>query len=167
MTAPQQSDGIETTPPPAVSSLRSRFEKLAADSSAPAPSTLKPSTPLTPAPAPLTPSPRPVHAPELESNNHYLHPASSSSDLRSLAKRPPPPPPLRPTSRAPSPALNRSPLLLPSSPARIESDLPPESTPVPSKAAALARRPPPPPPLSQDHSTQRPMGISSLVKQFG
>ena len=105
MTAPQQSDGIERAPALAINSLRSCFEKLAADSSARPTDSLKPSTSLahlTASPAPLSPRVRPLATAEQdrdvsESSSHYPHPASPSSNLRTLATRPPPPPPLRPS----------------------------------------------------------------------
>ena len=142
ITAPQQSDDIET-PLPAISSLRSRFEKLAADSSAPPPDLLKPSTSLAHLTASPAPRVRPLPAPEhdrdvFESGSRYLHATSSSSDLRTLAKRPPPPPPLRPSFKAaPSPAPNWSPLLCPVSPATTEPDTSDIAS-APPKPAALA-----------------------------
>ncbi|KAI1792520.1 hypothetical protein LXA43DRAFT_324471 [Ganoderma leucocontextum] len=178
MTPPPPSEGIEAVPPPAVSSLRSRFEKLAADSSPSSNASLKPSPApthsfLAPTPIPSSPRLRPTPTPEhdrdlFEQNTHFLHPSSSSSDLRTLGKRPPPPPPspLRPPSRTPSPAPIRSPLFRPVSPAIADPDVPPECLSVAAKAAALARRPPPPPP-SQDHLANRSSPLSSLIKQFG
>ena len=167
-------DGVETSPPPAVSSLRSRFEKLAADSSASA-ATLKPSSSqvhLSPNLAPPSPrlAPAPEHAHDREpsdSSVHSLRSSTSSSDLKSPAKRPPPPPPFRPPSRAASPANPRaSPLLRPLPDAQqpsIDLDPSPEPTSVAAKAALLSRRPPPPPPSQE----LRPSGVSSLIKQFG
>ena len=179
MTAPQSSDGIESAPPPAVSSLRSRFEKLAADSSVSSHPSLKPSPApahsfLAPASTPSSPQLRPSPIPEhdrdvSEQHPHFLHPSSSSSDVRIVGKRPPPPPPspLCPPSRTPSPAPARSPLLRPVSPAVTDLDVPQESLTAAAKVAALARRPPPPPPPSQDHAAHRTAPVSSLVKQFG
>ncbi|KAI0637568.1 hypothetical protein C8Q77DRAFT_375154 [Trametes polyzona] len=183
--AAQQSDdgGIESTPPPAVSSLRSRFEKLAADASpaSSSASSLKPSGSahhLTPVP----PSPRLRPHPPAEGEHDspvprspLLRPVSSASDLKAATKRPPPPPPVRPSSRAPSPANPRvSPLVHPVSDSTIpppEHELLSESistSSVSSRAASISRRPPPPPPLaSQDQSTPRTPAVSSLIKQFG
>nr|VWO96820.1 Heme/hemoglobin uptake outer membrane receptor PhuR [Ganoderma boninense] len=117
MTAPQASDGIETAPPPAVSSLRSRFEKLAADSSTSPNASLKPGPAhsfLAPASIPSSPRLKPTSVPSehdrdaSEQHPHFLHPSSSSSDLRTPGKRPPPPPP------SPlAPPLELRPLLLP------------------------------------------------------
>ncbi|RPD62171.1 hypothetical protein L227DRAFT_51701 [Lentinus tigrinus ALCF2SS1-6] len=174
MTVPDSSDGIETSASPAVSSLRSRFEKLAADSSTPSTSSLKPpGTPNTHLAVPLSPRlrPAPEHNREpSDSSIHSLRPVSSSSDLKASPKRPPPPPPLRPSSRAPSPANPRlSPLLRPvhdPSPSLFEYDATPEPSSVVDKAALLSRRPPPPPP-AHDHPAQRASGVSSLIKQFG
>ncbi|TFK80731.1 hypothetical protein K466DRAFT_368117 [Polyporus arcularius HHB13444] len=172
MTAPDPSDGIETAPPPAVSSLRSRFEKLAADSSPASSSSLKP-PPAGNTHLAVPPSPRLRTAHERESSDssiHSLHSASSSSDLKATAKRPPPPPPVRPSSRAPSPANPRgSPLLRPvadASPSLVDHDISAEPTSPALKPSLLARRPPPPPP-PHDHPAQRPPGVSSLIKQFG
>ena len=179
MAAPQSSEDIETAPPPAVSSLRSRFEKLATGSPASANASLKPSPApahsfLAPCSIPSSPRLRPTPTPEhdrdfSEQRAQFLHPSTSASDPRTVGKRPPPPPPssLRPPSRTPSPAPSRSPLLRPISPAVSDSDGPQDTPLTPSKVAALARRPPPPPPLSQDHSGHRAAPVSSLVKQFG
>ena len=175
MTAPDPSDGIETAAPPAVSSLRSRFEKLAADSSAASTSSLKPPASGSHSHLAVPPSPRLRPAPEHErdpsdSSIHSLRPATSFSDLKATAKRPPPPPPFRPPSRAPSPANPRvSPLLRPvpdPSPSLIDHNLPAEPVSVAAKAALLSRRPPPPPP-AHDLPGQRASGVSSLIKQFG
>ena len=183
MAAENTSDGIESAPSPAVSSLRSRFERLAADSTpaSPSPSSLKPSASLHHlGPVPPSPRLRPLLHPEGEHDTLYpeprspsLRPASSASDLKAAAKRPPPPPPVRPTSRAPSPANPRlSPLVRPVLDSTIS---PPENDPLsepPSastRPASAARRPPPPPPPapSQDHSVPRNPAVASLIKQFG
>ncbi|KAH9928823.1 uncharacterized protein B0H18DRAFT_998868 [Fomitopsis serialis] len=148
------SPDIESTPPPAVSSLRSRFEQLAAGSSA-APGHKRPLSShglLTPEPS----SPRPRAASgtdELRPDARLLRPTSSSSDLKTGTKRPPPPPPGR-SSRAPSPApLVSSPLLRPtlaaeppSSPLVHDATLPSSRSVSPNKTASLSRKPPPPPP---------------------
>ena len=175
MASEQPSDAIETTAPPAVSSLRSRFERLAADSSVPPSHSPKPSTSgthLSASPIPLSPrlvaSPAPDHGRiPSDSSVRSLNPSSSSSDLKAAAKRPPPPPPVL---RAPSPANpRRSPLLRPvpdHTPTASEHDLHadiPSGTPKPS---SLSRRPPPPPP-TQDSSAQRSSGVHDLIKQFG
>ncbi|KAI0640536.1 hypothetical protein C8Q79DRAFT_443107 [Trametes meyenii] len=177
MAAEQTSDGIESAPSPAVSSIRLRFEKLAADSSsAPTSNTLKP--PGSPRLAPVPPSPRMrPHAPAEGDHDlpvprsPALRPATSASDLKAGAKRPPPPPPGRPSSRAPSPANPRiSPLVRPVPDSGTATpDHEPLSEPISAsaKAASISRRPPPPPPPSQDHSAQRTPGVSSLIKQFG
>ncbi|KAI0751782.1 hypothetical protein C8Q80DRAFT_597945 [Daedaleopsis nitida] len=179
MSSADGSDNIETAPPPAVSSLRSKFERLAADSST-APSTLKPSSshltasPVPPSPrlsaSPIPPSPRlrPTFEHDREpsdSSIHSLRLASSSSDLKAPTKRPPPPPPQRPPSRAPSPAPPRSsPLLRPvfdTAQPNVDQDTSVDILAATPKAS-LARRPPPPPP--QEH---RSPGVPSLIKQFG
>jgi hypothetical protein len=106
---------IESTPPPAVSSLRSRFEQLAADSFS------RPQSALL-VPDPSSPRPRAVSGtqePRPQQHGH-LRSASSSSDLNTGIKRPPPPPPPPPrassrsslvSSAAPTPSA--SPLLRP------------------------------------------------------
>lgn len=111
---------IESTPPPAVRSLRSKFEHLAV--------AISPSPPrtylglLSPEPT-SPPRPRAVSgSQETRPQYGHLRSASSSSDLRTGSKRPPPPPPrgakpIRPSSPAPSlllrpvPIPNSSPLL--------------------------------------------------------
>ncbi|KAI0759752.1 hypothetical protein BD413DRAFT_270234 [Trametes elegans] len=181
MAAQQSADGIESAPSPAVSSLRSRFEKLAADSSVPPPaSSLKPpGTFQHPGHVPSSPRLLP-HGPadgdhvHPEPHSPLLHPVSFSSDLRTGAKRPPPPPPFRPPSRAPSPANPRvSPLVHPvrdTTPVPSDNETASESSSiaVKTRAASVSRRPPPPPPAAHEHSSPpRPAGVSSLIKQFG
>ncbi|KAI9059017.1 hypothetical protein FKP32DRAFT_1181093 [Trametes sanguinea] len=181
MAADPSSDGIESAPSPAVSSLRSRFEKLAADSSA-APTT--PSASLKPSGsvhhlAAVPPSPRlkpllhpdPDH-PSLEPRSPLLRPASSASDLKAATKRPPPPPPGRPSSRAPSPANVRvSPLVRPvpdsSSGSTPEHEPLSEPASVVAKPSSAIRRPPPPPPPGHDHPAAKNPAVSSIIKQFG
>ena len=173
MSSEHTTDGIETTASPAVSSLRSRFERLAADAS---PSLKPPSTPhLSASPLPLSPRLAPTHVLEharapSDISLNVLHPSSSSSDLRAAAaKRPPPPPP---PLRAPSPAnVGRSPLLRPvpdPAPSTLDHDLHAGSLPTTPKPPSLRRPPPPPPPSSiQEPAAQRLGGVSDLVKQFG
>ena len=105
---------IESTPPPAVSSLRSRFEQLAVDSLSRTQFGLLSVEPLSPRPRAIsgTQETRPQHG--------HLRSASSSSDLNTGAKRPPPPPPpprgsIKPgfSSASPSPSPSASPLLRP------------------------------------------------------
>src|SRR5882762_11670688 len=76
---------IETTPPPAVSSLRSRFEQLAVETS---PGHQPGLLAVDPRPRAIsgTQETRPQYA-------NHLRSTSSSSDLNTGAKRPPPPPP--------------------------------------------------------------------------
>ncbi|KZT67027.1 hypothetical protein DAEQUDRAFT_427886 [Daedalea quercina L-15889] len=182
MDPPQSnSPDIESTPPPAVSSLRSRFEQLAAGSNA----GQGPKRPLssygllTPQP----PSPRPRAASgsnELKPDARSLRSTSSSSDLKTGTKRPPPPPPGR-SSRAASPAPPMSsPLLRPtpvaepplSSPLIHETTLPNSRSVSPNKTASLSRKPPPPPPphfrepLVEVNPAAR-TSVSSLVTKFG
>lgn len=174
-----QSAHIESTPPPAVSSLRSRFEQLAADTAAAAVAKRPASTYglLTLEP----PSPRPRASSghnDPKPDPQSLRPASSSSDLKAGLKRPPPPPPAR-SSRAPSPAPNASPLLRPvapndppSSPLIHEATLPSNAPSVsPHKSGSLSRKPPPPPPPPIHHDSkpemQRSTDISSLINKFG
>lgn len=123
---------IDTGPPPAVKSLRSRFEQLALETSnKPSPSStfsqrqnngndlLTPagqssprqrSTSATFTSLPTDPGPQ---------SHHHLRNVSSSSDLQSGINRPPPPPPPSRTlkgsssSPIPSPSPSPSPLLRP------------------------------------------------------
>lgn len=109
---------IESTPPPAVSSLRSKFEHLAVVTP---PSLAR--THLGLSSDPTGPRPRAVSgSQETRPQYGHLRSASSSSDLRTDSKRPPPPPPraskpVRPSSPAlppllrPVPIPNPSPLL--------------------------------------------------------
>ena len=167
MSSEQPSDAIETAAPPAVSSLRSRFEKLAAESSP----SLKPSpsgSHLSPVPSSprLSASPAPDHGRiPSDASVRSLHSSSSTSDLKAGAKRPPPPPP---PLRAPSPANPRRSPLLRSVPDHTPSPSEPDlllDTPLTPKPASL-RRPPPPPP-TQDQPIQRSTGVSDIIKQFG
>ncbi|KAH9843546.1 uncharacterized protein C8Q71DRAFT_3565 [Rhodofomes roseus] len=174
------SPDIESTPPPAVSSLRSRFEQLAAGSSA-GPAPKRPiSTHGLLTPEPLSPRPRAASGSnELRPDARSLRPTSSSSDLKTGTKRPPPPPPGR-SSRAPSPApAVSSPLLRatlaadpPSSPLVHETTLPTSRPVSPNKSAPLSRKPPPPPPphFREPHSevtSAERLSVSSLVTKFG
>ncbi|OBZ71955.1 Synaptojanin-1 [Grifola frondosa] len=164
------------SPSPAVSSLRSRFEKLAADTSLA--STARPIGShglLTP--EPLSPRPRAMSSSVNDSypdsiSQQTLRAASSSSDLKAGYKRPPPPPPLR-TSRASSPATpGASPLLRPvPDPPSSQHDSTPivESNPV--KYAQLSRKPPPLPPHQEASAdlvmSSRSAGVASLISKFG
>ncbi|CCM00274.1 uncharacterized protein FIBRA_02304 [Fibroporia radiculosa] len=171
---------IESTPPPAVSSLRSRFEQLAADTASQL-TTKRPMSSyglLTAEPA----SPRPRASSGFNDPRpdiHILRPASSSSDLKTGVKRPPPPPPAR-SSRASSPAPPPlSPLLRPvpaSDPPSLllgsESTAPSSVRPVsPNKSGSLSRKPPPPPPCHETKVEQtaspRAADVSTLVNKYG
>ncbi|EMD31787.1 hypothetical protein CERSUDRAFT_127167 [Gelatoporia subvermispora B] len=168
------SPDVESTPPPAVSSLRSRFEKLAADETSHSigrqPSNhdlLSPDS---------NPRPRALSGgfdSRPESEVHTLRAASSSSDLKAAAKRPPPPPPpLRP-SRAASPAPPSVSPLLQAVPEIHPPPPVPDSTPgeqVQMKLNLLSRKPPPPPPSHTRPdvaSVERPSDIASLIDKFG
>jgi hypothetical protein len=108
---------VDTEPPPAVKSLRSKFEQLAQVTS-----------PNGNHGEYLSPvgrsSPRPRASSSTLDNSHpeiqHLRSSSSSSDLKVGAKRPPPPPPSR-GSKGPSP----SPILPPSSPLLRPVPIPP------------------------------------------
>lgn len=181
---PSQSNSpdIESTPPPAVSSLRSRFEQLAASNGSPAPGPKRPlSTHGLLTPEPLSPRPRAASGSnELRPDARTLRPTSSSSDLKTGTKRPPPPPPPGRSSRAASPAPPMSSPLLrpvlvaepPSSPLVHETTLPDSRSTSPSKSASLARKPPPPPPphareLHVEVTPAERTSVSSLVTKFG
>ncbi|KZT13236.1 uncharacterized protein LAESUDRAFT_36084 [Laetiporus sulphureus 93-53] len=179
MDASQVSPGIESTPAPAVSSLRSRFEQLAADTAATSVTSRPSSTYGYLSPDPSGSRPRANSAfIEAKQDLHALRPASSSSDLKSGTKRPPPPPPTR-HSGSSSPSPRPSPLLRPviipdpsPSPLVTESILVLDSRPSSSvNPTALARKPPPPPPLlehrSESTASQRSSAVSSLVSKFG
>ncbi|THH32183.1 hypothetical protein EUX98_g2010 [Antrodiella citrinella] len=121
---------IETTPPPAVSNLRNRFEQLAvqSNSSPPLKSPIVRHSLLPSSPRPRlldfsdsSPEPRPS-----------IRPVSSISDLQSALKLAP--------SRPEIPSAPSSPLLRPTVP-------PSHSTSDTARSAALSRKPPPPPPL--------------------
>lgn len=108
---------IDTEPPPAVRSLRSKFERLAQETS---PNGnhgefLAPGGLLSPRPRASSSTFSDSH-PEI----HHLRSSSSSSDLKAGIKRPPPPPPSR-GSKGPT----SSPLLPPSSPLLRPVPIPP------------------------------------------
>ncbi|KAI0922136.1 hypothetical protein AcW2_006915 [Taiwanofungus camphoratus] len=171
------SPDIESPPPPAVSSLRSRFEKLAADTAS-IPAKRPTSTYDLLSPEPPSPRPRALSSSsDFRPESQTLRPATSSSDLRTGARKPPPPPPAR-SSRAASPVPpTSSPLLraVPdpqSSPLIHEPSLPPEPRSVsPNKAALISRKPPPPPPFQRSKLEaaipQRAADVSLLVNKFG
>lgn len=177
------SPDIESTPPPAVSSLRSRFEQLAASSTSPASG---PKPPLSThglllTPELLSPRPRAASGPnDFRPDARALRPVSSSSDLKTVTKKPPPPPPPGRSSRAASPAPHMSSPLLrptlaaepPSSPIVHETTLPNLRSPSPNKSISLARKPPPPPPphsreLLVEVTPAERASVSSLVTRFG
>lgn len=166
---------IESTPAPAVSSLRSRFEKLAADSSKTA--TQRPVSSyglLTTDP----PSPRPrtrsgTYDPKPDT--HSLRAASSSSDLRTTKIPPSQLSPSAGSSRATSPAPP-----IPNFQTRPPSEHPSQE--VVSVASASTtplttpkKPPPPPPPPHPLHSYSDPSvhgnngtnGVASLINKFG
>ncbi|KAF5371467.1 hypothetical protein D9615_009590 [Tricholomella constricta] len=112
---------IDTERPPAVQSLRSRFEQLAVNLS-PKSHHRHSSGNTGDLLAPRTPgSPRPRASSNTQSDEpsgtHHLRSSSSSSDLKVGTKRPPPPPPPSRPSKgltgSPTPALSPSPLLRP------------------------------------------------------
>ncbi|KAF8075794.1 Endonuclease/exonuclease/phosphatase [Lyophyllum atratum] len=115
------SDNIDTERPPAVQSLRSKFEQLAANispkshqrhSSGNQGDFLTSSTPVSPRPRATSNT-----HPNDPSDAKNLRPSSSSSDLKVGTKRPPPPPPPARTPKtvasSPVPASLPSPLLRP------------------------------------------------------
>ena len=153
----QSTPDIETTPSPAVSSLRSRFEKLASESSADVPFKRPPSSLAThdtldaPSHHARTPSNASDHPPS------FLRPASSStSDMTAALRRPPPPPPSH-RSVSPSPSFTTSPLIRPV-PDSTSSSAIPEVNVVNERAQVVKptvqRKPPPPPPPSQRKSAE-------------
>jgi hypothetical protein len=136
MSAPH---GVESVPTPAVSSLRSRFEQLAVDSTIKLPSNGR----LTADP----PSPRPRAASGSSGvqpdnpRSETLRTSSSSSDLKG-SKRPPPPPPIRASP-------NATPLLRPthiSSSPSLSHIAAYGSTPNLLNMTPMKKPPPPPPP---------------------
>jgi hypothetical protein len=164
---------VEDRPTPAVSSLRSKFEKLAVESSST--TSLNKITMSHDLLSPDSGSPRP-RAMSISteqrppSSPRSLRSAASSSDLK---KKPPPPPPPARSSKgnSPAPSVTSSPLIRavpmssgPPSPTSIASPL--------SKAALLQRKPPLPPSspaaLSQDlPQTPGGSGVASLLNKFG
>jgi hypothetical protein len=150
MSSPPDSESI---PSPAVSSLRSRFEQLAVDTSI---TQLK--RPISSydflAPDSHVPRPRAAsgaygpHSADPNSSNQ-LRPSSSSSDLKGTKRPPPPPPGPRGSSKPPSPSA--SPLLHPShahhsSPTSLSSMVTLNSA--IKLSSSPTRKPPPPPPHS-------------------
>ena len=169
---------VEETPIPAVSSLRSKFEKLAIDSSPSASIHKTASSHDLLVPEPSSPRPRAMSNHDQSSASpvdpRALRTAASSSDLKSSAnaKRPPPPPPPRSRGSSPAASVRASPLVqaVADSPA---ASIPPvsiaPSDASPSKAALLARRPPPPPASVQhDPFDDHPVGgIAARISMFG
>ena len=108
---------IESAPTPSIKSLKSRFEQLAQENTAPV-SVVKPfAAPYSP--THLTPD-LPAHRtrasvggdePPPNLSARPLRQSTSSSDIKVTAKRAPPPPPSRGRKSVPSPAV--SPLLRP------------------------------------------------------
>lgn len=163
---------VEETHTPAVSSLRSKFEQLAVDTSKSAHRLSSASTQdialLAP---PDSGSPRPRASStsnEQKPSPKLLRAASSSSDLKVYERRPPPTPPQR-NSQVNTPA--GSPLLRPTA---LQG---PESSPISSpsllsldaKKALLARKPPPPPPNTPRIEPPEPVGgpsVSALRSKF-
>ena len=168
---------VEETPTPAVSSLRSKFEKLAVDSSPKITVHSFASSNDLLAPEPGSPRPRAMSNNDQRTgspiNTRALRPASSSSDLKqgTSGRKPPPPPP--PRSRGSSPAASTK-----ASPSLRPVPDPPSSTPVPAAsltpdpnanlAALLARKPPPPPHASEkDPFDDVPVGsVAARISQF-
>jgi hypothetical protein len=103
---------IDTDPPPAVKSLRSKFENLALDGMTARPPSVQNHL------DPNHPRSRAVSGADTAqaSDSQHLRSSSSSSDLKVSAKRPPPPPPPPPPprgSKAGPPSPLPSPLLRP------------------------------------------------------
>ncbi|KAH9483207.1 putative inositol polyphosphate 5-phosphatase C9G1.10c [Psilocybe cubensis] len=144
-----ESSDIDSESLQAVSSLKSKFEKLALDTTS---STYKQGELLA---VSTPPSPRPRAASGSHTNTPAeaisLRSSSSSSDLRSPLKRPPPPPPPSrnsklnvPTTTA-SPSTSISPLLRPVPLPPVSNSAGKESALAPSIASLKARLVPTPP----------------------
>ncbi|CAL1701914.1 unnamed protein product [Somion occarium] len=156
MSGPHPPD-VETTPSPAVSSLRSRFEKLATEAAVEAPFKRPPSSLSV-----HDSSDSSIHHARTASNasdhpppSQYLRPVSSSSDMKAGIRRPAPPPPSH-RAASPSPHPSSSPLIRPV-PDSIQPALLPEVNVVDERSLskpALQRKPPPPPPPLQRRSAE-------------
>ncbi|KDQ53055.1 hypothetical protein JAAARDRAFT_39767 [Jaapia argillacea MUCL 33604] len=147
MPSPPQSPLVDLVPHAAVSDLKSRFEKLAHETSSP-PRQAGGKSLLSPQPPPRSASDSDDQDAPGASNGSLLRSSSSSSDLKSGGKRPPPPPPpSRGGAKRATPSPSGSPLIRP-------VPMPPSSTSMPNvllsspgsgKSALLSRKPPPPP----------------------
>lgn len=154
----QSPPDIETSPSPAVSSLRSRFEKLASVSSGDVPYK-RPSSSLAVHDS-LDSSHRhgrtPSNASDHPPTTPFLHPTTSSSDMSTSLRRPPPPPPSN-RSVSPAPSITSSPLIRPI-PDDVQPPAIPEVNVVNERSQivkpVLQRKPPPPPPPSQRKSAE-------------
>ncbi|EKM58956.1 uncharacterized protein PHACADRAFT_249089 [Phanerochaete carnosa HHB-10118-sp] len=159
---------VEETPAPAVSSLRSKFEKLAVESSSTTSlNRLSMSQDLL-TPDSGSPRPRAMSIPDERppSSPHSLRSASSSSDLKK--KQPPPPPPRSSKGSSPAPSATSSPHVYPV-PMRSEPPSPTHTAP-PNRVALLHRKPPPPPspaPSRDLSPASKESGIASLISKFG
>lgn len=168
---------VEETPIPAVSSLRSKFEQLAVDSSPTISVHKATSSHDLLVPEPGSPRPRAMsnHDQRSASPVHprALRTAASISDLQSgtNTKKQPPPPPPRSRGNSPAASVKASPLLRPVADSPLASSIPPipSTDASPSRAALLARKPPPPPPPAQhdpfdDHVVG---GVAARISLFG
>lgn len=159
---------VEQTPTPAVSSLRSKFEQLAVNSSTTSLNRLSGSYDLL---SPDSGSPRPrsmsISTERPPSSPRSLRPAASSSDLNVGGKRPPPPPPPRSSKgNSPVPSVNSSPLLQPVATGSGPPS-PTSSFSLSNKAVLLQRKPPPPPPSHESSPVPSGSGVATLINKFG
>ncbi|KAH8105418.1 Endonuclease/exonuclease/phosphatase [Cristinia sonorae] len=134
---------IETTPPPAVSNLRSKFEQLAVQASSPSPKSPAVRSSVLPA----SPRPRVLEFADIisDAQRPTLRPISSASDLRSSSLRPSPSP------VSDSPSAPSSPRLRPT-PSSLHVPAPDPMKPT----ASLRKPPPPPPPHTRPSATPSP-----------
>ena len=168
--SPLESESIETSKLPAVSSLKSHFEQIA-NTNSQLPASKKPTVsglgfPTTASgllTADRTVSPRQrTSSGDFHHRNDdhddgqrpavHLRSASSSSDLRSSKRPPPPPPPTRSTKPAsPGPSPHLRPILISS---------------LPNHSISLTKRPPPPIPSSPIHKSDMPLPSTGNVNSI-
>lgn len=170
--SPIESESVETSRPPAVSSLKSHFEQIA-NANSQTPSNKKPTVPGLGLPAStsglliadhrvnsrqrLSSGDLYPQADDRDDDHHpagHLRSSSSSSDL----KRPPPPPPARsskPTSPSSSPRSHPIPIL---------------SLSPPNLSTSPTKRPPPPIPPSPSPKSNLPLpqtgNVASMREKF-
>lgn len=143
-------DNPENEQPLAVSALRSRFEKLAQDTSTPRTRTALTTAKTSDSNALLSPAPHHLrvtsssdgeHESPVQSIEHQLRQSSSSSDLR--RRPPPPPPPARPAKPQVSISPLPSPIIRPTPITANTSPIP--TLQVSDRLSLMTRKPPPPP----------------------